>query len=592
MIKCFSSDNANIVYESVLSESSLMKRLASPYIPAVHDIIHNDKDVYIVMDYVDGITLQRMIEQRGHLEEPEVLHIAKELCRALAYLHSLDPPIIFRDVKPGNIMIQPNDDIKLIDFGIAKELTADINTDTTALGTRGYASPEHFGGLTDQRSDIYSFGMTIRAALTGENPCNPWEWNQAREEDDRMSAGFEYVLEKCTQIAPDDRYQNCGELLRDLENIYKLKKPRSRKQKQHQKKQQEPTYGNGQISFRPQAPLPRIDTSQLWSENTVLLTPEPGQTTSLRGDTSQSSAGFPPVSGSDLSLLDDIKGNYVFISYAHRDGQNALRIIRLLQSKGVKIWYDNGIHAGSEWRAELESRIKNCGYFISLISPNYFKSKNCSRELNYAADRLDNILMIYLEKTQLPVGYEMYHNEIQAIYQYRYCDEEFMGRLFRAKGLNRSFFKDSNEFEPENGQTDDVDEDENVRTKEVFVAYDTSDYLKYARRFIELLENADVNVWHKLKSCTDINDYQRAAEAEFGSCDCFVFFLSETLLNDEAERNLLSDALEKAASKDDLIGVITNGNPQIYAEYFRKMTIISSDSGKAVNAAAEMILCE
>ena len=231
-IRCFSSENAGIVYESILMESALMQRISSPYFPAIHDIVHNENEIYIVMDYVEGVTLQRMVEQVGQLEPSAALHIATELCKALQYLHTLTPPIIVRDVKPSNIMIQPDKGVKLIDFGIAKELKTGASSDTTALGTRGYASPEHFGGLTDQRSDIYSFGETIRFALTGRDPNKTaFEAEPLDLQDDPLAVGFDYIIEKCTRVDPDDRYQNCGELLYDLEHIDKLSKRRVRKRK-------------------------------------------------------------------------------------------------------------------------------------------------------------------------------------------------------------------------------------------------------------------------------------------------------------------------------------------------------------------------
>ena len=598
-IRCFSPENAGIVYESILMESALMQRISSPYFPAIHDIVHNENEIYIVMDYVEGVTLQRMVEQAGRLEPSAALHIATELCKALQYLHTLTPPIIVRDVKPSNIMIQPDKGVKLIDFGIAKELKTGASSDTTALGTRGYASPEHFGGLTDQRSDIYSFGETVRFALTGRDPNKTaFDAEPLDLQDDPLAVGFDYIIEKCTRVDPDDRYQNCGELLYDLEHIDKLSKRRVRKRKRLFGSRKKPSENAALAPDMPVPPPPKVVTSQLWTENTVILSPAGGQTEGLQPPPGVSAAmpgvpappytPAPPVSG--LELLDDIEGSYIFVSYAHRDGEKALRIIRLLQQQGVKVWYDNGIRAGSEWRAELEAKIKNCGYFVSLISANYFKSKNCTRELGYAADKLDNVLMIYLEKLSLPEGFEMFHTAIQAIYQYSYRDDEFLARFFRTKGLNRSFFKENNDFPGAADLPVDEEDAPDPRARQVFVAYDVNDYVKYGRRLIRLLEDADVNVWHKLESCTDLKEYQTAAAAEFGACDGFVFFLSETLLNDGAERGLLAEALEKASPKACVIGILTSGSPEIYAEFCQKMTVLSSDSVKVVNAAAEMIL--
>lgn len=599
-IRCFSPENAGIVYESLLSESALMKRISSPYFPEIHDIVHNENEIYIVMDYVEGVTLQRMVEQAGRLAPDAVLRIATELCKALQYLHTLTPPIIVRDVKPSNIMIQPDGCVKVIDFGIAKELKKGASSDTTALGTRGYASPEHFGGLTDQRSDIYSFGVTVCFALTGRDPTKPgFVAEYVGDPNDSIAVGFGVIIEKCTRLEPKERYQNCGEVLRDLENIRKLKKRGPGMFSRIFAKSGKPAPGSPAPSYMPvPPPMPKVETSQLWTENTVILSSAGGKTEGLQpppgADSSRPGGPVPPFAPPPpvlaVELLDDIEGNYIFVSYAHRDGEKALRIIRLLQQQGVKVWYDNGIRAGSEWRAELESKIKHCGYFVSLISANYFKSKNCTRELGYAADKLDNVLMIYLEKLTLPEGYEMFHTAIQAIYQYSYRDDEFLARFFRTKGLNSSFFKESGGFPRVADLPAGGDETPAPQTKQVFVAYDVNDYVKYARRLIRLLETADVRVWHKLESCADLCDYRTAAAAAFDSCSGFVFFLSEALLADEAERSLLQAALETPAAKARVIGVITNGDPKIYAEYYQKMTILSSDNAAVVNAAAEMLL--
>ena len=100
---------------------------------------------------------------------------AKQLCDVLGYLHSQNPPIIYRDMKPANIMLKPDGNVVLIDFGTAREYKENNIEDTTCLGTMGYAAPEQFGGMgqTDARTDIYCLGATMYHLVTGMNPCEP-----------------------------------------------------------------------------------------------------------------------------------------------------------------------------------------------------------------------------------------------------------------------------------------------------------------------------------------------------------------------------------------------------------------------------------
>ena len=153
-----------------------------------------------------------------------------QLASALDYLHNMNPPVIYRDMKPSNVMIKPEGGVKLIDFGTAKEYEIENNADTTALGTRGYAAPEQFGdskgrGIynTDARTDIYNLGATLYHIVTGKNPCEPpYEIKPIREWNPTLSSGLEKIILKCTQANPNDRYQNCTELMYALEHYDEL----------------------------------------------------------------------------------------------------------------------------------------------------------------------------------------------------------------------------------------------------------------------------------------------------------------------------------------------------------------------------------
>ena len=128
-------------------------------------------------------------------------------------------------MKPGNVMLRPNGDLVLIDFGIAREYKTHNTADTTWLGTQGYAAPEQFGGQgqTDQRTDIYCLGATLYHLLTNHNPSEPpYEMYPIRRWDDTLSSGLEEIILKCTQRNPKDRYQNCNELRYALEHYMEM----------------------------------------------------------------------------------------------------------------------------------------------------------------------------------------------------------------------------------------------------------------------------------------------------------------------------------------------------------------------------------
>ena len=149
-----------IVVNSLLAEANLMKRLDHPSLPRIVDIIDNGITIYVVMDYIEGESLDKILGEFGAQPEELVIGWAKQLCDALSYLHSQKPPIIYRDMKPANVMLKPEGNIKIIDFGIAREYKEQNLSDTTVLGTKGYAPPEQYNGQTDARSDIYALGMS------------------------------------------------------------------------------------------------------------------------------------------------------------------------------------------------------------------------------------------------------------------------------------------------------------------------------------------------------------------------------------------------------------------------------------------------
>lgn len=209
-------NNNEVVVQSAIEEAQMIKELDHPAIVRIVDIIENDEVIYIIEDYIEGETLGSIVEEHGAQPQKLVIDWAMQLCEALEYLHTRKPPIIYRDMKPANVMLKPDGNVKVIDFGIAREYKEHGLADTINLGTRGYAAPEQFGdkGQTDARTDVYCLGATIYHLVSGHNPAEPpYEMKPIRYWNPQLSAGLEVIIQKCTQFNPEDRYQSCAELL-------------------------------------------------------------------------------------------------------------------------------------------------------------------------------------------------------------------------------------------------------------------------------------------------------------------------------------------------------------------------------------------
>ncbi len=210
--------------ERVLKEAKLMMQFDHPAIPRIVDILEEKEVTYIIMDYVSGQSLAHDLKFNGPKPQEVVLEWAKQICNVLDYLHSLDPPIIYHDLKPGNIILkEPEHNLKLIDFGEARPC---INGDAPGGGrTKEYAAPEQqkeTRSKTDQRTDIYCFGTTIYRLLTGKFPPRaPEPVGSVREQfpELQISKGMDNIIRKCTQINPEKRFSSMKELQKALENI-------------------------------------------------------------------------------------------------------------------------------------------------------------------------------------------------------------------------------------------------------------------------------------------------------------------------------------------------------------------------------------
>lgn len=223
-----------IVKQGLVAEIDILKRLNHPNLPSIIDVIDKEDSFIIIMDYIQGNSLNKALDEYGAQPQENVIAWAKQLCDVLGYLHTRTPAIIYRDMKPANVMLKPDGNVTLIDFGTAREYKEKNLADTTCLGTVGYAAPEQFGGMgqTDARTDIYCLGATLYHLVTGKNPCEPpYELLPIRQINPGLSSGLERIIQKCTQRDPNDRYQSAAELMYALEHYDEIDDSYRKKQK-------------------------------------------------------------------------------------------------------------------------------------------------------------------------------------------------------------------------------------------------------------------------------------------------------------------------------------------------------------------------
>jgi len=208
-------------------EAVILANLRHPNLPRVSDhFILGDTGQYLVMDFIEGEDLRYRMERLGMLEEDDAAHIGAAMCDALNYLHTRKPPILHRDIKPGNVKISPDGHIYLVDFGLAKVYQNSSQATTTGARamTPGYSPPEQYGtARTDPRTDIYSLGATLYAALTGVIPedglaraMDNAQLTPLRKRNSKVSRKLAATIEKAMSVDPIDRFQTAEEFKASL----------------------------------------------------------------------------------------------------------------------------------------------------------------------------------------------------------------------------------------------------------------------------------------------------------------------------------------------------------------------------------------
>jgi tetratricopeptide (TPR) repeat protein len=201
-------------------EAHLLADLLHPNLPRIYEHFTENERSYLVMDYIEGQTVEEYLEQvgGGPLPVDQVIEWAEQLCDVLNYLHTHQPPIIFRDLKPANIMLSENGHIYLIDFGIARIFKPGKQHDTVALGSPGYAAPEQYGkAQSTPRSDIYSLGALLHHLLTGIDPSDqPFFFQDASDVNPAVDPALDTLLKQMLSMDSDRRPASAQDVLNAL----------------------------------------------------------------------------------------------------------------------------------------------------------------------------------------------------------------------------------------------------------------------------------------------------------------------------------------------------------------------------------------
>lgn len=214
-----------IAAKSMENEAEVLKGLDHPGIPR---LIEYNGD-YLVLEYMPGISAEKRILEKGLFSEKDAVETALKLTDILGYLHSQKVPVIYRDLKPSNIVIGPKGQVSLIDFGTARFYRRSEKADTSNLGTLGYAAPEQYGNLgqTDKRTDIYCLGMTILQLLSGVDPRDEESVAYYKNHGVRgVSKELLSIIDKCTRPDREDRFESVHEVALELRSYPGKKKLR------------------------------------------------------------------------------------------------------------------------------------------------------------------------------------------------------------------------------------------------------------------------------------------------------------------------------------------------------------------------------
>jgi serine/threonine protein kinase len=220
------------INDITMSEIEILKRLYHLNLPRIVDVFRDEQGLYIVESNIEGTTLDRLLKKHGSFEPDKVIDWFLELCDILEYLHSIRPkPIIYRDMKPSNIILTQGSRLVLIDFGISREYCEYEAGDTILAGTSAYAAPEQLikGGKTDRRTDIYNMRATVYQLLYGR--LSGGANDSLKPGKGKAAVRVGRIISKCMENRPEDRYQRVEEIQKELrlvKNMLAASKARQR----------------------------------------------------------------------------------------------------------------------------------------------------------------------------------------------------------------------------------------------------------------------------------------------------------------------------------------------------------------------------
>ncbi len=337
-------------------EANLLANLKNPALPVIYDWFSEGSDYYLVMEYIDGQTLEALCASSPNKTLPlDVFFIiGDQLCEVLNYLHTQNPPIIFRDLKPANVMISQNKKVYLIDFGIARFFKSGQSRDTVALGTVGYAPPEQHGkAQTTVRSDIYSLGATFHFMLTGKDPSDtPFNFQPVSTFRSDVPSSLDELVKQMVQIEVGKRPESAAAVRQQLWQIVQQQtsgnSQSSQAQSPHQPNQQQSATNGAkanspysQFAFTPSAPIPN------------LVKP------SMKGWEAMSLSGLGTTTSRPFRLKEGIMLIYV----QHTGNRLGLKVLsdRASRKAPFFIWPSNH----SAWRAY---RLSDSGEYVCEVS--------------------------------------------------------------------------------------------------------------------------------------------------------------------------------------------------------------------------------
>ncbi|MGH4140238.1 serine/threonine protein kinase [Clostridium sp.] len=207
----------------ILTEANILKDLNHVGIRRIVDIFYENNYLYMVQDYVEGQTLKEYVKVNSKMQMEKICRITSDLCDIVGYLHNQNPAIIYRDIKPSNIMITPSEKVVLIDFGISKVYKSDIDKDARSAGSNGYAAPEQYGlGKCCKQTDIYGIGMLIYFMVKGKTPTTGVEPLIDENYEEDIDRNLKAIIQKCVKINILDRYSSVEVLKKEILEALKV----------------------------------------------------------------------------------------------------------------------------------------------------------------------------------------------------------------------------------------------------------------------------------------------------------------------------------------------------------------------------------